>query len=91
MLPQLLKIREDTVAKSSRDGLLFLTTQRMRRRPTLMIEEFFLSCVTDTCVQKYTKLIALATLQHVLSRAQFLDLGVRFLEKTPGKCPFCGR
>jgi hypothetical protein len=91
VLPQLLRIREDAVGKIFKGRITLSDYSAKETQTNSDDEEFFLSCVTDACVKKYMNLIALATLQHVLNRAQFLDVGVRFLDQTPGKCPFCGQ
>lgn len=91
VLPQLLKIQEDAVGKIFKGRITLPNYSAKEMQSNSDDEEFFLGCVTDACVTKYMELIALATVQHVLNRIQFLDLGVRFLDKTPGKCPFCGQ
>ena len=91
VLPQLLKIREDAVGKIFKGCITLPEYSAQETQASFNDEEFFLNCVTDTFVKKYTELIALATVQHILNRAQFLDLGVTILDKTPGKCPFCGQ
>ncbi len=91
LLPQLLKIREDAVGKIFKGRITLPDYSAKETQTNSDDEEFFLSCVTDACVKRYMELIALATVQHVLNRAQFFDLGVRFLDKTLGKCPFCGQ
>jgi hypothetical protein len=91
VLPQLLKIREDAVGKIFKGRITLPDYSEKETQTNFNDEEFFLGCVTDTCVKKYMGIIALATVQHVLNRAQFFDLGIRFLDKTPGECPFCGQ
>jgi len=91
VLSQLLKIREDAVGKIFK-GRITLSGYSAKETQTNSDDEgFFISCVTEACVKRYMELIALATVQHVLNRAKFLDLGVRFLDKIPGKCPLCGQ
>lgn len=91
VLPQLLKIREDAVSKIFKGRITLPDYSAEEKQINSDDEEFFLGYVTDAFIKKYMELIALATIQHVLDRAQFFDLGVGFLDKTPGKCPFCGQ
>lgn len=91
VLPQLLKIREDAVGKIFKGRITLPDYSTKEAQTNSDDEEFFLSCVTAAFVKKYMELIALATVQHVLDRARFFNLGVGFLDKTPGKCPFCGQ
>lgn len=91
VLPQLLKIREDAVGKIFKGRITLSDYSAKETQTNSDDEEFFLGCVTDACVKKYMEIIALATVQHVLDRARFFDLGIGFLDKTPGECPFCGQ
>ncbi|MCX6233480.1 MAG: AAA family ATPase [Bacteroidetes bacterium] len=88
---QLLKIREDAVGKIFKGRIALSDYSVNETQIDSNDEEFFLSCVTTACFKKYMDLITLATVQHVINRAQFLDLGVKFLDETPRKCPFCGQ
>lgn len=91
VLPELLKIRTDAVAKIFKGQITLPDYSEQERQNNSHDEEFFLGYVTDALVHKYTGLIALATVQHVLERADFFNLGVKLLDKTPGKCPLCGQ
>ena len=91
VLPQLLKIREDAVAKIFKGRIALPDYSEEEKHANTEDENFFLNCIVDPFVKKYTELLALATVQHILDRAEFFDLGVRFLDKTPRKCPFCGQ
>ena len=91
VLPQLLKIREDAVAKIFKGRIELPGYSEEEKYTNTEDENFFLDCIADTFVKKYTGLIALATIQHIIDRAQFFGLGIKFLDKTPRKCPFCGQ
>lgn len=91
VLAQLLKIREDAVGKIFKARITLPDYSLKETQTNSGDEAFFLGCVTDACVGKYMEIIALATVQHILDRAQLFDLGISFLDKIPGECPFCGQ
>lgn len=91
VLPQLLKIREDAVEKIFKGQISLPGYTEKEKQSNSDDEDFFINFLTDAFIQEYTQLIALATVQQILERAQFFDLGVKFLDATPGKCPFCGQ
>ena len=88
---RLLKIREDTVAKIFKGRIAPPSYSEEEKRVNVEDDKFFLNCITDPFVKKYTELLALVTVQHILERAEFFDLGIKLLDKIPEKCPFCGR
>ncbi|TEU12466.1 MAG: hypothetical protein E3J21_21050 [Anaerolineales bacterium] len=53
-------------------------------------QDFFGAVITDEFTKQYVDLLALATIQHILDRAKFFDLGLPLLQQTPDECPFCG-
>ena len=87
-LPQLLKIREDAVSKIFKGRITLLGYLEDEIRSNNDDEKFFSEFWTEPFVKKYTDLVALATVQHVLDRAQFFDLGISFIDESPGTCPF---
>jgi len=91
VLPQLLKIREDAVTKIFKGRIALPDYSEGEKLANTEDENFFLDCIVEPFVKKYTELLALATVQHVLKRAEFFGLGVKLLDKTPRKCPFCGQ
>jgi len=91
VLPQLLKIREDAVAKIFKGHIALPGYSEEEKHANTEDENFFLKCIADPFVKRYTELLALATIQHILERAEFFDLGIKLLDKTPEKCPFCGK
>ena len=91
VLPQLLKIREEAVAKIFQGRITLPDYSEREKQANTEDEGFFLDRMANAFVKKYTELVALATVQHILDRAEFFDLGIRLLDKTPGKCPFCGQ
>jgi DNA repair exonuclease SbcCD ATPase subunit len=91
ILPQLLKIREDAVSKIFKGRVILKDYTPTEKQINSEDEKLFLGFATDSFVKNYTNLTALATIHHIIKRAQFFNLGVEFLRKTPEKCPFCGR
>ena len=91
ILPQLLKIREDAVSKIFKGSIILKDYTQIEKQINSEDERFFLGFATDSFVKNYTNLTALATVQHIIKRTQFFNLGVEFLDKTPEKCPFCGQ
>jgi len=91
VLPQLLKIREDAVAKIFKGRVALPDYSEEEKHANTEDEHFFVHRIADPFVKKYTELLALATVQHILERADFFGLGVKLLDKTPRECPFCGQ
>ena len=90
-VPKLLKIREDAVSKIFRDRIAVPHYSESDQRENSADEEFILSLITEEFVQKYTELTALSTVQHILEVAQFYDLGIKLVDTTSMKCPFCSQ
>ena len=91
VLSQLLKIREDAVAKIFKDRIALPDYSEEEKHANTEDDNFFLDCIADPFVKKYTEVLALATVQHILERAEFFNLGIKLLDKAPRKCPFCGQ
>ena len=91
VLPQLLKIREDAVAKIFKGRIILPDYSEREKQVKGEDESFFLNCITEEFIEKYTQLVVLATIQYILDRADFFNLGISLLDKTPEKCPFCGQ
>jgi len=91
VLPQLLKIRDEAVTKIFKGNITLLDYSEEEKHANTEDESFFLGCIADPFVEKYTEILALATVQYILERVEFFDLGVKLLDKVLKKCPFCGR
>lgn len=91
VLPQLLKIREDAVGKIFKGRITLPAYSTEDKSTNYQDEKYFLRFVTEEFIKNYLRLIELVAVEHILTRAKFLDLGIKFLEETPGKCPFCGQ
>lgn len=91
IIPQLLKIREDAVAKIFKGQIALPDYSEEEKHANTEDENFLLCCIADPFAKKYAELLALATVQHILERAEFFNLGIKLLYKTPKKCPFCGQ
>jgi len=51
---------------------------------------FLINVITDAFSNEYLGLIKLATIQHIIDRAKFLNHGSVELRNKPKECPFCG-
>lgn len=90
ILPQLRKVREEAVGKIFDRRITLVDCLEAEQRSNADDEDFFGAVITDEFTRQYVDLIALATIQHILDRAEFFDLGLPFLQQTPDECPFCG-
>lgn len=91
VLPQLLRIREDAIAKIFEGSITLSDYSETEKRTNNEDETLFFNYLADPFVEKYTEIIALATVQHILERAEFFELGIKLLDKTSKRCPFCGQ
>lgn len=91
ILPQLLKVREEEVAKVFKGHITHLEFSDDEGRFNQADEEYFLTYLTEDFINEYTSLIALSTLQEVIQRERFLDFGINILGVKPKNCPFCGQ
>ena len=90
ILPQLRKVREEAVGKIFDRRITLVDYSEAEQRSNADDEGFFGTAITDEFTKQYVDLLALATIQHVLNRAEFFNLGLPWLQQTPDKCPFCG-
>jgi len=90
ILPQLRKVREEAVGKIFDRRITLTDYSDAERQSNAGDEGFLVAVIRDEFTKHYVDLLALATIQHVLDRAKFFDLGVPLLQRTPDKCPFCG-
>lgn len=91
VLPQLLRIRDDAVAKIFKGNIKLPDYTQEEKRRNGKDEAYFLNSVADPFVTKYTGLIALASVQNIIERADFYTLGIKIFANDPVTCPFCGR
>lgn len=91
VLPRLRKIRGDAAAKIFEGNIALPDYSQQERQANAEDEQHFLHYTSDTFVKGYSELIAVATVQHILDRARFFDLGTKLLEAAPAICPFCGQ
>lgn len=91
VLPQLLRIREDAIAKIFEGSITLSDYSETEKRTNNEDETLFFNYLADPFVEKYTEIIALATVQHILEQAEFFELGIKLLDKTSKRCPFCGQ
>ncbi|MGA9349849.1 MAG: AAA family ATPase [Anaerolineae bacterium] len=90
ILPQLRKVREEAVGRIFDRRITLADYSEAERQSNAEDEGFFGAVITDEFTKQYVDLIALETIQHVLDRAKFFDLGLPLLQQTPDECPFCG-
>lgn len=90
ILPQLQKVREEAVGKIFDKRITLADYSEAERQSNAEDEGFFGAVITDEFTKQYVELIALETIQHVLARAEFFNLGLPLLQQTPDECPFCG-
>jgi hypothetical protein len=91
VLPQLLKIRESAVGKIFKGSITLPGYSTEDKSNIYQNEKYFLSFVTEELIKKYVRLIEIEAVDHILTRAKFLNLGIKFLEEKPEECPFCGQ
>jgi hypothetical protein len=88
-LPQLLKIREETVGKVFKGRINLIDYTQLEKLQNSEDGKLFLKFLTDSFVKDYLELIVLANVDQILKQAKFLDLGFEILDQTAGVCPFC--
>ncbi len=86
LLPQLLKIREETVGKVFRGRIELPSYSATEAQSNSEDAKYFLNCLTEVLAREYTELAALSNIEHVLKKAQFFNLGISFLSESQGKC-----
>lgn len=90
ILPQLRKVREEAVGKIFDRHITLADYSEAEQQSNAADEDSFGVVITDEFTKQYIDLLALATIQHILDRAEFFDLGLPLLQQTPDECPFCG-
>lgn len=91
IIPQLEKIREEASSKIFEGHIELPGYSELESQANKEDEKFFLESLTESFIEGYLKLLALASIQNILERTQFFNLGIKILGKEPTKCPFCGR
>ncbi len=89
-IPQRLKqLRQDTVSKVFDRRIILLDYSEQEMRSIAIDESDFAGAITQEFIARYMHLLKLATIQHIVDRETFLNLGLPFLERDPDSCPFC--
>jgi len=91
VLPELGRTRGEAVAKVFEGSVALKVMSEDEEEANAADEAALVKCTADSFVESYCKLVALETIQHLLQRAQFFELGVELLPLTPAECPFCGQ
>jgi hypothetical protein len=91
ILPQLLRIREETVGKIFSERITLPDYSNEEKQANNTDYDFFLKFASDEFIRDYTELIAIAAIEHVIKRAEFYGLGSELLKQAPSMCPFCGQ
>jgi hypothetical protein len=89
ILPQLLKIREDTVGKVFKGRIILSDYTDPEKYQNSDDVVFFLAFITGRFIEEYTGLIALANLSQIIKQADFFKLGSELWKSIPQVCPFC--
>jgi len=87
----LVRLREDAVGKIFSGHIGLSDYSGVERQANTDDENFFVDCVTGIFVSEYMELLGLATVERILRRAEFFDLGVRLLDEGNERCPLCGQ
>jgi len=90
-LPQLLKIRDEIVSKVFEGRIIMCDFSDEEKSINKSDEEYLGSFVTEEFIRKYVELINLATMQRLIDKAKFFELGKKIYDEHPAKCPFCGQ
>ena len=90
-LPQLLQMREEATGKIFNGSFTLTAYSTSEQRYDADDSTFFLDYGNKAFVSMYMELVALATVQHILDRVSFLDLGIALLADEPNTCPLCGQ
>lgn len=89
-IPQLLKqLRQDARSKVFGRRIVLDGYSAPEKRSIAIDERFFANVINREFIERYMKLLKLATVQHIIDREKFLDLGLPFLEQDAESCPFC--
>lgn len=91
ILPQLLKIREDAVAKIFKGSIELPEYTQPEKDSKSSDERYIINFVDGTLIKKCTNLTALSAALEILDRIKFFGLGIALLNQEPGKCPFCSQ
>ena len=91
VLPELVRTRGEAVAKVFEGSVALKAISEEEEEAFVADEDALVKCAGDSFVESYCKLVAVQTIQHLLQRAQFFELGVELLPCTPAECPFCGQ
>jgi len=91
VLPNLLKIRDDSIKKIF-SGSITLTPYSDEDRTSNSADlQYFVKVVSEDLIRQYSELVKLQTSDIIIQQSQFYDIGLEFLEKEPNQCPFCGQ
>ncbi|MGI6296515.1 MAG: AAA family ATPase [Armatimonadota bacterium] len=90
-LPALIGVREETVSKLFSGSVKLVGFTEIELGANKSDEDYCLSCIGEAFIKDYLAVAKLATVGHILKRAQFMGLGVDALTIQPDVCPFCGQ
>jgi len=91
VLPNLLRIREETVTKVFPGSISLPPYSSEDNISDSTDFEYFIKLISEELVGQYCELVSLATRDAIIQEADFYKLGFEFLLKQPGQCPFCGQ
>jgi len=90
-LPALIGVREETVSKLFSGSVKLVGFAEIELGANESDEDYCLSCIGEGFIKDYLAVAKLATVAHIVKRAQFMGLGVDALATQPDLCPFCGQ
>lgn len=90
ILAELKNLRGLSVAKYFDQQLVLESFSDEEEKLILDDTNFLINSITDEFSSEYLGLIKLATIQHIIDRAKFLNHGLAELLNKPKECPFCG-
>lgn len=90
-LSALIGAREETVSKLFNGSVKLVDFNEVELATNKSDEDYLLSCIGEGFISDYLTIAKLATVGHIVKRAQFMGLGVEALTTQPDICPFCGQ
>ena len=91
VLPNLLRIRAESVKKVF-SGSITLTPYSAEDRTSNSADlAYFAQFASEDLIRQYSDLVAFEIRESIIRYSEFYSMGVEFLTKQPGQCPFCGQ
>lgn len=91
VLPNLLRIRDESVKKVFSGSITLIPYSAEDKTSNSADLEYFAKFVSEDLISQYRELVAFETRESIIRYSEFYNMGVEFLTKQPGQCPFCGQ